>query len=152
MDRIDSFPTHDFEGFKLRTGKPYPFGATLVPGGINFSVFSRHATYCQLVLFRKGEVEPFAEIPFRGLFKHPETGEPLWGEFRIGDVYNMVVYDLDYESIEYGFRLIGPGPKTDKGKPGLHRFDFDQILLDPYAKGIGGRDVWGAQPDWNRAY
>src|SRR5258706_16134380 len=33
-----------------------------------------------------------------------------------------------------------------------HRFDASKILLDPYAKAIGGRDVWGEQPDWNDAY
>ena len=54
MDRVDVFPTHEHAGFKLRAGKSLPFGATLVPGGINFSIFSSHATACWLVLFDKG--------------------------------------------------------------------------------------------------
>ena len=37
MLRIDIFPTHEYEEFKLRRGKPLPFGATIVPEGINFS-------------------------------------------------------------------------------------------------------------------
>ncbi len=42
-------------GLNVRAGRAYPFGATLVPGGVNFSIFSRHATSCTLVLFQKGE-------------------------------------------------------------------------------------------------
>lgn len=152
MDRIDIYPTHVYEGFNLRPGRPYPFGATLVPGGVNFAVFSRHANYCVLVLMEKGQSKPLVEIPFRGVFQKAETGEPVWGEFRIGNVFAMTVFDLDYEDIEYGFRMDGPGPKVRRGEPGQHRFDPGQILLDPYARAIGGRDVWGATPDWNDGY
>ncbi len=82
-ERIDIHPTHNYDNFKLRRGKPFPFGATLVPGGVNFSIFSSHATSCTLVLFKKHAAQPMVEIPF------PE-------EFRIGNVYCMVVFDLDY--------------------------------------------------------
>ena len=132
--RIDFYPTHQYGDYKLRIGRPYPFGATLVPQGVNFSIYSRHATSCTLVLLEKHQSEPLAEIPF------PE-------EFRIGHVFNMVVFDLDYEAIEYGFRMEGPfDPKAG------HRFDPSKILMDPYAKVIGGRDVWGEEPDWNEIY
>ncbi len=53
MERIDINPTHTYGDFKLRRGKPFPFGATLVPGGVNFSIFSSHAKSCSLVLFKK---------------------------------------------------------------------------------------------------
>jgi isoamylase len=152
MERIDVYPTHTCEGFKLRPGRPYPFGATPVPGGINFSIFSRHADYCVLVLFEKGASEPLVEIPFRGFFQKPETGEPSWGDFRIGNVFAMTVFDLDHENIEYGFRMDGPGPRVERGQPGFHRFDPTKILMDPYARAIGGRDVWGETPDWNDVY
>jgi glycogen operon protein len=152
MDRIDIFPTHVYKGYKLRPGRPYPFGTTIVPGGVNFSVFSGHANYCVLVLFEKGASTPFIEIPFRGLFTEPETGEPFWGDFRIGNVFTMIVFDLDYENLEYGFRMDGPYPRVEHGKPGIHRFDPTIILMDPYAKSIGGREVWGQIPDWNDIY
>lgn len=153
MDRIDINPTHSHQGFKLRPGRPYPFGATAVPGGVNFSIFSRHADYCVLVLFKKGAAEPFVEIPFRGLFEKPGNGEPFWGDFRIGNVFSMVVFfDMNYEDVEYGFRMGGPGQKVNCGEPGFHRFDPNTILLDPYAKGIGGREVWGNEPDWDDRY
>ena len=34
-----------------RPGSSFPLGATLVPGGANFSVFSKHSTGAQLLLF-----------------------------------------------------------------------------------------------------
>jgi isoamylase len=134
IERIDVHPTHKYESFKLRCGKPYPFGATLVPGGVNFSIYSSLATSCTLVLFQKHAKEPMAEIPL------PE-------EFRIGNVYCMVVFDLDYENIEYGYRMDGPND-FQQG----HWFDKTKILLDPYAKLIGGRDIWGVTPDWKDVY
>ena len=55
MERIDaSSDSRRTRGYKLRAGRAFPFGATFVPGGVNFSVFSRHATACTLVLFDKG--------------------------------------------------------------------------------------------------
>ena len=132
--RIDIHPTRTYGNYALRPGKPLPFGATMVPGGVNFSVFSRYATSCELVLFEKGAAAPKAEIPF------PE-------EFRIGNVFTMVVFNLDIETVEYGFRMHGPF------EPGQgHRFDASKILLDPYARDVGGRDVWGTPPDWNNVY
>ena len=92
---------------------------------VNFSVYSRYATDCTLVLFHNREEKPFVEIPF---FK----------EFRLGNVFSMIIFDLDYENIEYGFRMDGPF-LPEEG----HRFDKSRILLDPYAKLIVGRDVWG---------
>jgi hypothetical protein len=34
-------------------GKSYPLGATVVPGGANFSVFAKHSTSAQLLLFHE---------------------------------------------------------------------------------------------------
>lgn len=150
--RMDVYPSHEHLGYQLRPGRPLPFGATPVPGGINFSIFSRHADYCELVLFEKGAPQPFVEIPFRGVFEHPETKEPLWGDFRIGNVFSMIVFGLNYENIEYGFRMGASHAKAEKGKPGFHRFDRHNILLDPYAKAIGGRDIWGQTPNWDDIY
>ncbi len=126
--------THEYGGFRLRYGHALPYGASHVPGGVNFSIYSSHATSCTLVLFRKGESSPYAEIPFP-----PEC--------KIGDVFTMIVYDLDYEETEYGFRMEGPyDPKAG------NLFDPKRILLDPYAREIGGRDVWLSQPPEEEVY
>jgi glycogen operon protein len=132
--RIDYYPTHEYKGFKFRRGQPIPFGATLVPNGVNFSVFSSSASSCTLVLFEKKSPEPLVEIPF------PE-------EFRIGNVYCMIVFDLDAENIEYGYHMDGPWDPAAG-----HRFDKNKILCDPYAKVIGGRDIWLQTPDWDNKY
>ena len=60
MERIDIHPTHNYGDFKLRLGRPQPFWATIVPGGVNFSIFSSYATSCSLVLFKKHAKEPLA--------------------------------------------------------------------------------------------
>jgi glycogen operon protein len=131
---IDVYPTHHDAGYDLRVGRPFPFGATTVPGGINFSVFSSAATACTLVLFDRGCPQPRAEIPF------PEG-------FRIGHTWAMTVFNLDLETMEYGYRMDGPWNPAEG-----HRFDPSKILLDPYARAIGGRDIWGAPPDWDNVF
>ena len=132
--RIDYYPTHEHQGIRFRRGRTLPFGATVVPNGVNFSVFSSAASSCTLVLFRKHEREPMAEIEF------PR-------EFRVGDVYSMIVFDLDYEDLEYGYRFGGPWDERAG-----HRFDPSKIVCDPYARVVGGRDVWRSKPDWNNIY
>lgn len=134
MKRIDIYPTHRHGRFLLRAGRPYPLGATFVPGGVNFAIFSRYASACTLVLFEREAGESLVEIPF------PE-------EFRIGHVFAMTVFELDYENIEYGYRLQGPY-RPHEG----HHFDDKVILLDPYARAVNGRSVWGEKPAKNNNY
>jgi ABC-type transporter Mla MlaB component len=122
---IDIHPSHYHTGLGLRQGLPLPFGASLVERGINFSIYSRHAVSCTLVLFQSGKPDPLAEIPFPAAF-------------RIGDVFAMTVIGLDPDTIEYGFRVDGPfAPKQG------HRFDPTKILLDPAARAVSGRAEWG---------
>lgn len=134
MIRVDSYPTHEHDGIKYRIGKVLPFGASIVPGGVNFSIFSKDAYGCELVLYHKGDKEPYAVIPF------PDA-------FRIGDVYSMIVFDIDYETVEYGYRMDGPYNPAE----GCW-FNKDKTLLDPYAKSVSGRSVWGEEPDWEDTF
>ncbi|WP_371785578.1 glycogen debranching protein [Streptosporangium subroseum] len=120
LEPIDAYPTERIAGFPVRAGRALPFGATQVPGGVNFSIYSNHATAMTLVLYRAGEREPMVELPF------PES-------FRVGGVYAMTVFDLDVEGIEYGYRADGP---YDPARG--HRFDGSRVLADPYAKLITG--------------
>ncbi len=128
------FPSYALGDYKFRAGAPRPFGATILPDGINFSISSCNATSCSLVLFKKGAEQPLVEIPFLD-------------SFRTGDVYAMTVIGLDPTDIEYGFRLDGP-----YDPPAGHRFDAQQILLDPYAKAIGGLEHWGLSGGRNGIY
>jgi isoamylase len=132
--RIDYYPTHERQGFRIRRGHPLPFGTVVLPNGVNFSVFSSSASSCTLVLFRKHERDPMVEIEF------PQ-------EFHIGDVYSMIVFDLDHENLEYGYRFDGPwDPRSGE------RFDHTKILFDPYSKVLGGRDIWREEPDASDIY
>ncbi|MCR5201811.1 MAG: glycogen debranching protein GlgX [Lachnospiraceae bacterium] len=125
MELIDSFPTNKIKDLEYRVGRVFPFGATVTDGGVNFSVYSNEATSCTLVLFKHGQKKPYVEIPF------PDS-------FKIGNVYTMLVFGLNIENIEYGYRFDGEY-NPEKGLC----FDKTKILLDPYAKSVTGRSVWG---------
>ncbi|MDC7295352.1 glycogen debranching protein GlgX [Butyrivibrio sp. DSM 10294] len=127
MRLVDTFPTNKIKGLEYRIGRIMPFGATVTDGGVNFSIYSTEARGCTLLLFNHGANKPFVEIPF------PE-------EFRIGDVYTMMVFGLNIETVEYGYRFDGEYA-PEKGL----RFDKSKVLLDPYAKSISGRSVWGKE-------
>ncbi|MBQ7200714.1 MAG: glycogen debranching protein GlgX [Eubacterium sp.] len=132
--RIDLFPTDKIGDLEYRKGLVFPFGATYIGNFVNFSVFSKEATGCTLVLYHHGQREPYIEIPF------PD-------EFRIGDVYTMMVFGLNIETTEYGFRFDGPYDPEH----GLW-FDKQNVLLDPYARSVSGRTVWGQEPDYDKPF
>ena len=82
----------------------------------------------ELLLFKRKADVPFATLKF------PES-------YRIGDVYAMIVFNLDIEKFEYAYRIDGPYD-PEKGLT----FDKSRILLDPYAKAVTGQSVWGKKP------
>lgn len=134
MRLVDSFPTDKIGSIEYRSGRVLPFGATIIDGGVNFSIYSKEASACTLVLFHHGQSKPYARIPFKE-------------EFRIGNVYAMMVFGIDNETTEYGYCFDGVMDK----KKGLW-FDKDRFLLDPYAKSVSGRSVWGQKPDFNAVF
>jgi isoamylase len=119
-------------GHKVSCGHLFPFGVSHVPAGVNFSIFSAHATGCTLVLFHPDKGKPVAEIPFPA-------------DFRLGHVWAMVVHDIDYNDLEYGFCMDGPWSPKDG-----HYFDASKILLDPHAREIVGREDWMVPPPASR--
>ncbi|MCR5775064.1 MAG: glycogen debranching enzyme, partial [Lachnospiraceae bacterium] len=54
----------------------------------------------------------------------------------------MLVYGIDIENTEYGYRFEG---RYDQDRGLL--YDSDRIMLDPYAKSVSGRSIWGKRPD-----
>jgi len=129
-----SYPSLEINGFKVGRGEVLPFGANVTANGVNFSIFSSFAKSCTLVLFKRGELKPFVEIEF------PDT-------FKIGNVFSMCVFELEFDKIEYGYRLDGDF-NPEKG----HRFNRDKIVLDPYAKLITGREKWGERSSFEDFY
>ena len=123
---IHLVPMDFVDGFAIRPGFYETNGATAIPGGVNFTVYSKGATSIELLLFRRTEQEPFAVIPFPP-------------HYRIGNVYSMIVFKLNIEEFEYAYRVDGPY-EPSKGL----LFDRSKYLLDPYAKAVTGQSQWGA--------
>ena len=123
---IHLVPMDRIAGFDVRPGFYEINGATAIPGGVNFTVYSHGATSIELLLFHRMEETPFAVIPFP---KH----------YRIGNVYSMIVFKLNIEEFEYAYQVDGPYDP----KKGLI-FDRTKYLLDPYAKAVTGQSHWGS--------
>jgi glycogen operon protein len=112
--------------FRVRRGHPLPYGASAKREGVNFSVFSRHATDVSLLLFVPGEAEPVLELPL----------DPRYN--KTGDVWHVLVEGID-PGVEYGFRA----DCVPNGRPHLLRFDPRRVLVDPFAKAVVGLERWG---------
>jgi glycogen operon protein len=99
---------------------PHPLGATVDVGGVNFSVFSEHATSIELLLFDEHDaVEPFQTI---------QLG---WPDKRSFHFWHCYVRGLP-AGTHYAFRVDGPWEPHGRG----FRFNPNKVLIDPYAKGI----------------
>ncbi len=118
-------PMAEICGFPVRPGMFEINGSFALQDGVNFTIHTQGGTACELLLFHRSEEKPFAVLPF------PE-------QYRIGDVYSMIVFGLDIETIEYAYHVDGP---YDPAKGLL--FDKNTILLDPYALAVAGQRIWG---------
>jgi glycogen operon protein len=103
-------------------GHPYPLGATWDGSGVNFALFSEHATTVELCLFGgRGGNEQMARIPMG------QQTDQIW------HVYLPEVRPGQ----RYGYRVHGPYDPT-RG----HRFNPHKLLLDPYARAIDRTLTW----------
>ena len=102
---------------RVHRGTSFPLGATLVHGGVNFSVFAKHSGGAQLLLFDHVD----APKPSRIIDLDPRTN-------RTYHYWHTFVPDITAGQL-YAYRVAGPfDPER-----GL-RFDPDKALLDPYGK------------------
>ena len=102
----------------IQPGSAAPIGATVVDGGVNFSLYSHHAEGVELLLFDQGAVEPATTIAL-----DPTTN-------RTDDYWHVFVPGLRAGQ-RYGYRVTGPDQLAD----GL-RFDPSKVLLDPCARAV----------------
>ena len=103
-------------------GAPYPLGATWDGLGVNFAIFSEHATRVELCLFDgpDAEVESLT-IPL------PEQTDMVWHGYLPGAQPGQL----------YGYRVHGPfAPQAG------HRFNPNKLVLDPYARVVGRALRW----------
>jgi isoamylase len=106
---------------RVTEGRPFPLGATWDGLGVNFALFSAHATKVELCLFDdKGEKE-LERIEL------PEYTDEVWHGYIPGMHAGQV----------YGYRVYGPY-EPDAG----HRFNPNKLLIDVYAKQLVGSLKW----------
>ncbi len=111
--------------FSVGIGMPLPLGSTITPEGINFALFSRHATAVTLVVADVEATNEWIELPL----------DPLRN--KTGDVWHLLLHDAP-PTLRYGYRLAGPHDPEGAG----HFFTPDRILLDPHAREIHS-PPWG---------
>src|ERR687886_2268445 len=109
---------------RIREGSPFPLGATWDGLGVNFAIFSAHASKVELCLFDEAGEQELERIEL------PEFTDEVWHgylpEARPGTVY--------------AYRVHGPY-EPEAG----HRFNPNKLLLDPYARAIVGDLTWGPE-------
>ena len=103
----------------LQIGRSWPLGASMVDGGVNFSVFSRAASGIELLFFDR----PEDERPARVVRIDPVTN-------RTYHYWHAFVPRVQPGQL-YGYRVEGP-TVPERGL----RFDYSKVLLDPYGRGV----------------
>jgi glycogen operon protein len=110
---------HSQDSDSYGVGGSTPLGATLTRHGVNFSVFSRHATGVELLFFDGVD----DSRPSRAIRIDQSVG-------RTYHYWHVCVPDIRPGQI-YGYRVEGPRDPAN----GL-RFDPTKVLLDPYGRGV----------------
>ena len=103
-------------------GRPHPLGATWDGSGVNFALFSAHATKVELCLFDRDGRREIERIAL------PEYTDEVWHGY----------LPEAYPGTLYGYRVHGPY-EPNAG----HRFNPNKLLIDPYAKALKGQLRWG---------
>jgi isoamylase len=107
---------------RIWPGRPHPHGATWDGLGVNFAIFSEHATGVDLCLFDAPDAETESRrIPL------PDCTDYVWHGY-LPDIRPGQLY---------GYRVHGPYDPAAG-----HRFNPAKVVLDPYAKAIGRAVRW----------
>jgi glycogen operon protein len=109
-------PLEPLRYVRVWPGDPYPLGATWTGVGVNFALFSAHATRVELCLFDSVDsAKESARIEL------PEHTDMVWHGF---------LPDIRPNQL-YGYRVHGPYEPAAG-----HRFNPNKIVMDPYAKSV----------------
>lgn len=119
--------TKNRKTFPIHPGCRYPHGATRKGDGVNFSLYSRHATGAELLLYENGA----AETPFQIVRLDPESNHSFFN-------WHVKIIGLP-PGTHYTWRLDGPSDTVGHG----WRFDAAVELVDPWAREVDTRF-------WNR--
>jgi isoamylase len=108
--------------YVLESGSAWPLGANWDGLGVNFALFSAHATRVELCLFDSRGRREIARVDL------PAYTDEVWHGYLPNARPGLV----------YGYRVHGPY-EPEAG----HRFNPHKLLLDPYAKKLVGAVRWG---------
>lgn len=108
-------------------GVPTPLGATVSEEGINFALYSKHATAVTLCLMTNPDGPPTQEIHF----------DPI--QNRSGFVWHLFVQGI-HPPLYYAYKVDGP----TEGKE-LLIFNKEYLLLDPYAREVSTTHKWASR-------
>src|SRR5215218_712699 len=108
---------------KIWPGNPYPLGATWDGAGVNFALFSEHATAVDLCLF-DNNLTRISDFETIRMFEYTDQ------------VWHCYLPSVRPGQL-YGYRVHGPYV-PEEGQ----RFNPNKLLLDPYAKAITGHVEW----------
>ncbi|NLT56330.1 MAG: glycogen debranching protein GlgX [Actinomycetales bacterium] len=108
--------------YKITTGRAHPLGTTVLPDGVNISLYSEHASRIELLLFD----DPKDPVPTQVVPLCPEDHNTF-------HFWHAFVHGLR-PGAGYAFRVHGPQGE-DAVREG-HRFDPEKVLLDPYAHAV----------------
>ncbi len=103
----------------VRSGVPFPLGARLRGNGVNFAIFSRHATGVRLDLFENSADADPARVFILNAARN-----------KTGDIWHVWVEGVQPGQL-YGLRMTGPYAPHEG-----HRFNPNKLVLDPYASAI----------------
>jgi isoamylase len=107
---------------RIWPGRPYPLGATWDGAGVNFALFSEHATKVELCLFDSVD--------------DPKESHRITLPEHTDQVWHAYLPDVEPGQL-YGYRVHGPYEPAQG-----HRFNPNKVVLDPYAKAIGRDLKW----------
>jgi glycogen operon protein len=103
----------------VRSGVPFPLGARPRGEGVNFAIFSRHATGVRLDLFASAQ----DAAPTRSIVLDAARN-------KTGDIWHVWLAGIPPGQL-YGFRIAGPYAPHEG-----HRFNPTKLVVDPYATAI----------------
>ncbi|TWU59823.1 Glycogen debranching enzyme [Rubripirellula tenax] len=116
--------TKESGAFQVGSGRPHPLGPTVDACGVNFSLYSEHATSVELLLFRNHDDRRPCQI----IRLDPASNKSF-------HLWHAYVHGLK-PGFFYAYRVDGP-QDVQQG----HRFQPQKVLVDPYARGIS-KALW----------
>jgi isoamylase len=142
--------------YNIERGKPHPLGATPDKEGVNFSIYSEHADYVELLIFDKyDDPEPTMILSINKTEKLTLAGKTVAsvkllekietpkittniGLKKTFHFWHVYICGLE-PGVHYAYRIYGPSDPS-RG----YIFDGNKVLIDPYSRG-NNKKFWNKE-------